>query len=70
MFIMERQRKFSLRKLAGYGLISCAIGLMFIGGVQQVDADQQKIIISGSEVVDETQWEFIGKRTRKTKSKL
>ena len=61
MFIMERQRKFSLRKLAGYGLISCAIGLMFIGGVQQVDADQQKIINSGSEVVDETQWEFIGK---------
>ena len=58
---MERQRKFSLRKLAGYGLISCAIGLMFIGGVQQVDADQQKIINSGSEVVDETQWEFIGK---------
>ena len=61
MFIMERQRKFSLRKLAGYGLISCAIGLIFIGGVQQVDADQQKIINSGSEVVDETQWEFIGK---------
>ncbi|WP_171331990.1 mucin-binding protein [Enterococcus cecorum] len=30
---MQKQQKYVLRKIAGYGLVSCAVGVMLIGGI-------------------------------------
>ena len=37
---MEKQKKYALRKIAGYGLVSCAVGILLIGGNVAVNADE------------------------------
>ena len=36
---MEKQKKYALRKIAGYGLVSCAVGFVLLGG-SHVSADE------------------------------
>lgn len=43
---MQKQKKYSLRKITGYGLVSCAIGFMLVSGLTQVDADEVNSVTS------------------------
>ena len=36
---MNKQKKYALRKIAGYGLVSCAVGFVLLGG-SHVSADE------------------------------
>lgn len=51
---MERQKKYALRKVAGYGLVSCAIGLMFVGSTP-THADESASGTDATSMVEGTQ---------------
>ena len=55
MFIMERQRKFSLRKLAGYGLVSCAVGFVLFGGNLSIRAQEDIPALPNPALIDGTE---------------
>ena len=55
MFIMERQRKFSLRKLAGYGLVSCAVGVILFGGNLSIHAQEDIPALPTPALIDGTE---------------
>ena len=40
IIFMEKQKKYALRKIAGYGLVSCAVGILLLGGNVAVNADE------------------------------
>lgn len=55
MFIMERQRKYSLRKLAGYGLVSCAVGVILFGGNLSIHAQEDIPALPTPALIDGTE---------------
>lgn len=45
-FLLKQNKKYALRKTAAYGLVSCAVGLMLVGSVTQVNAEDVGVSVT------------------------
>ena len=42
LLLQKTKKKYALRKTAAYGLVSCVVGLMLVGSLTQVNAEESK----------------------------
>lgn len=47
---MQKQKRYALRKIAGYGLVSCAVGVMLIGGIPTFDSYDNHVFATESTI--------------------
>ena len=51
---MQKQKRYALRKIAGYGLVSCAVGVMLIGGITTFDSYDNHVFATESTIQSES----------------
>ena len=51
---MQKQKRYALRKIAGYGLVSCAVGVMLIGGIPTFDSYDNHVFATESTIQSES----------------
>ena len=51
---MQKQKRYALRKIAGYGLVSCAVGVMLIGGIPTFDSYDNHVFAIESTIQSES----------------
>ena len=51
---MQKQKRYALRKIAGYGLVSCAVGVMLIGGIPTFDSYDNHVFATESTIKSES----------------
>ena len=51
---MQKYKRYALRKIAGYGLVSCAVGVMLIGGIPTFDSYDNHVFATESTIQSES----------------